>query len=153
MAIVHGCLCLYFYICFRLVLTKNLEIMEEEIQYTATYDSNGRSLEGSRNYKFHLPSRIPVRDFWSVILYDKQTHQMIQTGQSWPSVHRQSKNLIMNEDGSIDIYFGSKAPAGLESNWIQTIPGKNWSLVLRLYDPLEPWFEKSWRPGEIDEVI
>ena len=57
-----------------------------------------------------------------------------------------------NGDGSFDIYFGPKAPAGKESNWIKTIPGKGWNMVLRLYGPLEPWFEQTWRSGEIERV-
>jgi hypothetical protein len=48
------------------------------------------------------------------------------------------------------VYFGPKAPAGYENNWVQTIPGKGWFMILRLYGPLEPWFEKTWRPGEIE---
>jgi hypothetical protein len=35
------------------------------------------------------------------------------------------------------------------SNWVQTIPNKGWNTILRLYGPLEPWFDKTWRPGEI----
>jgi hypothetical protein len=55
-------------------------------------------------------------------------------------------------DGSVDIYFGPKAPAGKEKNWIQTVPGKGWFTGLRLYGPLEPWFDQTWRPGEIELV-
>jgi len=55
-----------------------------------------------------------------------------------------------NSDGSVDIYFGSEAPDGKESNWIETVPGKSWFVILRLYGPLEPWFDKTWRPGEIE---
>jgi hypothetical protein len=47
----------------------------------------------------------------------------------------------------VDVYFGPKAPAGMENNWVQTIPGKGWFMILRLYGPLEPWFAKTWRPG------
>jgi hypothetical protein len=57
-----------------------------------------------------------------------------------------------NPDGSVDIYFGPKAPAGKESNWVQTMPGKSWSALLRLYGPLEPRFDKSWKPGEFELV-
>ena len=59
--------------------------------------------------------------------------------------------LVMQreEGGSVDVYFGPKAPAGMEHNWVQTIPGKGWFMILRLYGPLEPWFAKTWRPGEI----
>jgi hypothetical protein len=58
----------------------------------------------------------------------------------------------VNTDGSVDVYFGPKTPAGEENNWIQTIPQKGWFMILRLYGPLEPWFDKTWRPNEIELV-
>ena len=120
-------------------------------QYMAAFvDSKGNGLDGGKNYKLHLPKDIPVKDFWSVILYDNQTRSMLQTNQDWPAVSSQTKGLQTNPDGSVDVYFGPKAPAGKESNWIQTIPGKGWNTLLRLYGPLEPWFNKTWRPGEIE---
>jgi hypothetical protein len=120
-------------------------------QYMAAFvDSRGNPLDGGKNYRLHLPRNIPVKDFWSVILYDNQTRSMLQTGQKWPAVSSQSKGLQVNGDGSVDIYFGPRAPAGKENNWIQTIPGKGWNTLLRLYGPLKPWFDKTWRPGEIE---
>jgi hypothetical protein len=122
-------------------------------QYMAAFvDSNGNPLDGGKNYRLHLPPNIPVKDFWSVILYDSQTRSMLQTDQDWPSVSSQTKGLLVNADGSVDVYFGPKAPPGKEKNWIQTIPGKSWNTLLRLYGPLEPFFNKTWRPGEIEEV-
>jgi len=120
-------------------------------QYMAAFiDSRGNPLDGGKKYRLHLPPNIPVKDFWSVILYDNQTRSMLQTGQKWPAISSQSRGLLVNGDGSVDIYFGPKAPAGMENNWIQTIPGKGWTTLLRLYGPLEPWFDKTWRPGEIE---
>jgi len=57
-----------------------------------------------------------------------------------------------NDDGSFDIYFGPEAPAGFENNWLQTISGKSWFIILRMYGPLEPWIDRSWRPSEIESV-
>ena len=48
--------------------------------------------------------------------------------------------------------LGPKAPAGKEANWIQTVPGKGWFAILRLYGPLEPWFDKTWKPGDFELV-
>jgi hypothetical protein len=58
--------------------------------------------------------------------------------------------IIQYEDGSTDIYFGPEAPGGNENNWLETIPGKSWFVILRMYDPLKPWIEKTWRPGEVE---
>ncbi|MDA9523649.1 hypothetical protein XI06_26090 [Bradyrhizobium sp. CCBAU 11434] len=125
----------------------------EGSQYMAAFvDSQNEPLDGGKNYKLHLPPNIPVKQFWSVILYDNQTRSMLQTDQRWPAATSQNPKLLPNADGSVDIYFGPKAPVGKENNWVQTIPGKGWNTLLRLYGPLQPWFDKTWRPGEIEPL-
>lgn len=122
-------------------------------QYMAAFvDAKGKPLDGGKNYKLHLPPNIPVANFWSVILYDNQTRSMLQTDQHWPAVSSQTKGLAVNPDGSVDVYFGPNPPKGKENNWVQTVPGKGWNTLLRLYGPLQPWFDKTWRPGEIELV-
>ena len=77
---------------------------------------------------------------------------MVQTDQQAPSVSSQNKGVHVYADGSVDVYFGLKAPTGMENDWVQTLPGKGWFMILRLYGPLEPWFNGSWKPGEIELV-
>jgi hypothetical protein len=115
-------------------------------------DSNGDYFDGGRNYRVTLPAEIPESRFWSLILYDRQTRSMLQTDQHLPDVGSQSGRVETNPDGSTDIYFGPVAPDGKENNWLQTVPGKGWWTILRLYNPLQPFFDKTWRPSEIEAV-
>jgi hypothetical protein len=115
----------------------------------AERDAEGAYLDGTNSYSLHLPPSIPAKDFWSVGVFDPQTRSMLQTDQRLPSIGTQRDGLVVNPDTSVDIYFGPKAPPGKEANWVQTIPGKGWFVMLRLYGPLESWFDKTWRPGEI----
>ena len=122
-------------------------------QYAGAFvDANGQALDGGKNYSIHLPTGIPAKDFWSLVVYDLQTRSMIQTDQQFPSTGSQKKGIMINADKSVDVYFGPKAPAGKEANWVQTNPGKSWFIILRLYGPLQPWFDKIWKPGEITEM-
>lgn len=116
----------------------------------ACRDAAGHYLDGGNAYRLHLPPDVPAKDFWSAIVYDPQTRSLLQTDQQFPSLSSQKPDIAVNPDGSVDIYFGPEPPAGKEQNWIQTIPGKGWWTILRLYGPLEPWFDKTWRPGEIE---
>ena len=122
-------------------------------QYAAAYtDNTGAYLNGGNNYTLHLPPNIPAKNFWSVVVYDPQTRSELQTSQALPSKSNTRDKIIQNADGSTDIYFGPNAPAGKETNWIQTIAGKGWCTLFRLYGPLEPWFDETWKPGEIELV-
>ncbi len=115
-------------------------------------DSSGQYLDGSKSYRLTLPPNVPAKNFWSVVAYDPQTRSELQTGQPYPSRSSQTGDLAENADGTIDLYFGPEAPEGFESNWVQTVPGKGWFTLLRLYGPLEPWFDQTWRPGEFELI-
>jgi hypothetical protein len=118
----------------------------------ATRDSKGRYLDGSKTYKITLPAPIPAGQFWSFMVYDGQTRSILETDQKLAGLDSNQKGIQKNADGSVTVWFAPKAPAGHETNWVQTMPGKGWNSLLRLYAPLEPWFDKTWKPGDFELV-
>ena len=121
--------------------------------YAIAYvDSKKQPINGSKTYKLNIPANPPVKDFWSVVLYDAQTRSQLQTSQQFPALDSLSGDFKTNADGSIDLYFAAKAPKGMENNWLETIPGKSFFVALRMYGPLDPWIDKTWRPGEVEPV-
>jgi hypothetical protein len=114
-------------------------------------EASGAFLDGAKSYRLHIPPNIPVKNFWSVVAYDADSRSILRNDQPFPSVSTYTGPQA-NSDGSIDIYFGPKATAGKEKNWIQTMPGKGWFAIFRFYGPLEPFFDKTWKPDDIAQV-
>ncbi len=118
-----------------------------------TRDNDGNILKGANNYKLHIEANVPAKDFWSVVVYDPQTRSELQTDNLFPNKNNKRDKLVYNKDGSVDLYFGPKPPSKkLEINWIQTVPGKAWFTLFRLYGPLEPWFEKTWQLNDFELI-
>jgi hypothetical protein len=126
-------------------------------QYLLTMtDADKHYFDGAKTYKVTLPKDIPEANFWSLTVYDNQTRSMLDTPQRYPRAGSQSfpsPAAAADADGNTTIYFSPTQPAGIErSNWIQTDPQKGWFTILRLYSPLEPFFDKTWRPSEVELV-
>jgi hypothetical protein len=122
-------------------------------QYIGAYqDADGDWLTGDNSYRIHLPKDVPANMFWSLTVYDNDTRSMIRNDHGRPlvgSVH----GAVANQDGSFDLYFGPELPADVpEENWVQTTPGKGWFVYLRLYGPEQPYFDKSWVPGDAEKL-
>ena len=122
----------------------------------AVVDEDQNYFDGAKTYKITLPKDVPAKKFWSLTLYDMQSRSMLATPQRFPRAGSQSypsPAAGQNADGSTTVYFAPKQPEGVaRGNWIQTVPEKGWFVILRLYSPLEPFFDKSWRPSEIEVV-
>lgn len=144
---------LFFYIATVNTPAMAWEMVGVGSQYAgAMVDSTGEALDGGATYRLRLPAGVPAKDFWSVVVYDPQTRSELQTSQPFPGRNSQRDALRANDDGSVDIVFSPEAPAGLESNWIQTVRGKGWFTLLRLYGPMEAWFDRTWRPSDIERI-
>jgi hypothetical protein len=137
-----------------IVVTPAMEVKRIGVgsQYLATYkDASGVYLDGGQSYRLRLPAGIPAKDFWSVTVYDAETRSLLQNGEPKPSISTYDQPEV-NPDSSVDIYFGPQAPAGKEKNWVKTLPGRGWFTYVRLYGPLAPFFEQTWKPDDIVKV-
>ena len=114
-------------------------------------DSEGRRFDGSKTYKLHILPDVPAANFWDVTIYDMQTRSLLQTDQPFPGVTSKDKAVIQNADGSFDIYFSPEKPEG-NVNWLQTIPGKGWHVLWRIYGPTQVWYDQEWKISEIELV-
>lgn len=103
-------------------------------------------------YRLRVPPNAPVAQFWSMTIYDVDTRCLFRNERLRAEVSSNSKGLQKNKDGSVDVYFGPKAPADKEANWVQTAPDKFWFPYLRLYAPTEAYFDRSWPLPDIELV-
>ncbi len=146
-----------FYVATGITPAMCMRLTNVGSQYlAANLDRSGQALDGARTYKMLLPPGIPAAAFWSVTVYDNQTRSMLRTPQRFPRAGSQSyptPAASAEPDGTTVIYFGPRQPDGVaDGNWVQTDPAKGWFLLLRLYSPLPPFFDKTWRAGELDPV-
>ena len=117
------------------------------------HDANGEVLDGAKTYRLHVDPDPPAKNFWAVDVYDTQTRSLIQVESTiHPALASNSGTLQANDNGSYDLFFGPEAPPGNESNWVETIPGKSWFQLFRLYGPLQPWFDQTWKLNEFEPI-
>ena len=117
---------------------------------TGLRDSKGDLYNGKDTYKLNVPKYVPAKDFWSVIVYSMKTKGFVQNAERVGLSSRNVDTMQVNKDGSYDIYFAPKAPAGKESNWIPT--GEDFFLLFRLYGPESKDFFKTWSLGDLEKV-
>ena len=108
-------------------------------------------MDGAATYRLTVPSNPPVKQYWSVVLYDFATHALIRD-MPYGSRSSQSPGLQTNADGSVDVYFASKAPAGKESNWVPTNANGRFEALFRFYGPEKALFDKTWVLPDIEKI-
>jgi len=117
----------------------------------AFVDSTGAQLKGDETYTLHLPPKVPAKVFWSVTLYDAANSSGLANGQPFPSLNSQSEPA-QEADGSTVLTLGPQAPPGKTGNWLRTVPGKEYFVILRLYGPEEPAINRTWKPGDLQPI-
>lgn len=117
---------------------------------TSFRDNKGVYLNGANNYRLNVPANPPAKRFWAVTAYDPATRALLDSGGN--ITISSLRNPDVNADGSVDVYFGTKAPKDKENNWIKTDPKKGFFLVFRFYGPLEGYINKSWVLNDLEQI-
>ncbi len=116
-------------------------------------DNKGEMLNGSHTYRLRIPAKVPVTQFWQVPIYSTKTRAFVETDQRRATLSSTDPGLVSNDDGTIDLWFAPKRPEGVsEKNWVKTNPDEGWFTFMRLYGPLEPILERTWKPNDIERV-
>ena len=119
---------------------------------TAFRDNKGEYLDGGKRYKLRVPANPPTKRFWAVTAYDPATRGLLDVGGNMNKTIGSRENPVTNPNGSVDVYFGPKAPKGMEKNWVPTNPDKGFFLVFRFYGPTEGFIDKSWVANDLELV-
>ena len=116
-------------------------------------DKDGNYFDGGKKYRMNVPANAPAEQFWSLTLYDTETRTMIKNASN-DSARSGLDKLKTNADGSVDLYFGpaGTAPAGFEANWIETMPGKGFYPMFRIYYPKAGLFDGTWKLADVELV-
>ena len=122
------------------------------VYWFASRDGTGAFLDGGNTYKLNVPGPVPGKLFWSMTVYDVNTRCLIATDQNKAAIRSLVDKPQANADGSYDLYFGPKAPAGFEKNWIPSVSGKAWFPYFRLYAPTEAHFDRAWILPDFEKV-
>jgi hypothetical protein len=125
-----------------------------QVYMTSKRDVNGDLLRADKTYRLHVPPNVPVAQFWSLTLYSENTRRQYESGSGTiDSASKDSRgDLVVNDDGSVDLYIGPTAPEGFEKNHMPTVENDGWFVYFRLYGPLEAWFDKSWALPDFEAV-
>lgn len=126
-----------------------------QVYMTTKRDNEGRLLRADRNYRLHVPAKVPVGQFWSLTLYSEATRRAYDNGGTEiasASLDSRMDRLKYNDDGSVDLYVGPSAPVGFEANHMASRGDDGWFVYFRLYAPLQPFFDKSFALSDFEQV-
>jgi hypothetical protein len=143
----------YFQVAYSSAPAMVMRTLGAGSKYPVAYrDANNDFLNGSNTYKLHLPPHPPAALFWAVTAYNISDGTMVEAAQRMPSINGFNK-VATNGDGSVDLWFGPAKPASApESNWIQTVSGRNFLVALRLYGTGVEFFDQTWKPDDVVKV-
>jgi len=138
-------------LCFSIAFFSAKHLGQGQFYLMTIKDKDGNDFVGSNTYRLHVPPNAPIKQYWSATLYDRETHALIRNMKR-PGRSSQNPDLQKNADGSVDLYFGPKAPEGKESNWVPTEASRGFEVLFRLYGPQKDFFDKKWLLPDVERV-
>lgn len=138
-------------VCYMIAFFSAKHIGESQFYLLSLKDKAGNPLMGDASYRMTVPANAPVKQYWSMTVYNRNTHTFIENAK-WMGRSSQTPGLKKNADGSVTIYFGPKPPAEGESNWIPTDPKGSFEVLARFYGPKKALYDQSWKLGDIEKV-
>jgi len=138
-------------VCYMIAFFSAKHIGESQYYLMQIVDKDGNTLDGSASYKVHVPADVPVKQYWSMTVYNRETHTFIRNVK-WSARSSQTPGLKTNSDGTVDLYFGPTAPSEGESNWVPTDPKGKFEILARFYGPTPDLYNQSWKLNDLEKV-
>ena len=138
-------------VCYMIAFFSAKHLGESQYYLMTTKDKEGNEFDGNASYRLHVPPNAPVKQYWSVTVYNRETHTFIRNAK-WMGRSSQTPGLQKNSDGSVDLYFGPTAPSTGESNWVPTNPNGKFELLARFYGPEKALYDKSWKLNDVERI-
>ena len=110
-----------------------------------------RSTE-ARTTRSRCPAAIPVKTFWAIDIYDTQTRSLLQTDNPYPSVNNRFTDVHAEGNGDVDHQLRTRtADRHPTSTGCGPSPARAGSRSCASTAHSKPWFDKTWRLGEIQQ--
>ncbi|MEG1227100.1 MAG: DUF1254 domain-containing protein [Flavobacterium sp.] len=138
-------------VCYMIAFFSAKHLGESQFYLMQIVDKDGNDLDGNSTYKVNVPANVPVKQYWSMTVYNRDTHTFIRN-QKRAGRSSQSPGLKTNSDGSVDLYFGPTPPASGESNWVPTDPKGKFEILARFYGPTPALRDQSWKLNDLEKV-
>lgn len=136
---------------YSLAFFSGMHVGQTQYYLLCGRDADGAPLSGAATYRLNVPAEAPASQYWSVTAYNRDNHAFIRNV-ARVSRSSQSPGLQPNPDGSVDLYFGPKAPSGQEANWTPTDATGKFEVLARFYGPLPALFDRSWQLGDLERL-
>lgn len=138
-------------VCYMIAFFSAMHIGESQFYLMTMKDKDGNFLKGDTSYRVTVPANVPVKQYWSMTVYDRDTHTFIENAK-WMGRSSQTPGLKKNDDGTVTLYFGPKPPAEGDSNWVPTDPNGDFEILTRFYGPTKNLYDQSWKLNDLEKI-